>query len=216
MQSALQEGFSPAMIDRFFRPFLGGIFFNRELSVTSRLFTFVMRMLATGSNCLPAAGIGAVAVQLANGLPSEAIHLKTRVETVTGHQSTSNNASSVTTEGGDTWTAKQGIIVAVEGPEARRLLGSEATGAAGGSGLGTCCVYFQTNEADLPRQENILYLDGDGGHVVNNACFPSTVARSYAPSGKALVSASTIGVFDHLSDAELEQACARAALLMQL
>ena len=30
----------------------------------------------------------------------------------------------------------------------------------------------------------MLYLDGDGGGVVNNVCFPSTVAPSYAPSGK--------------------------------
>ena len=61
------------MIDRFFRPFLGGIFFDRSLSVTSRLFEFVMRMLATGSNCLPAEGIGAVAVQLAGSLPEGSI-----------------------------------------------------------------------------------------------------------------------------------------------
>ena len=63
------EGFSEAIIDRFFRPFLGGIFFDTGLSVTSRLFQFVMRMLATGSNCLPAGGIGAVAEQLAAQLP---------------------------------------------------------------------------------------------------------------------------------------------------
>ena len=30
----------------------------------------------------------------------------------------------------------------------------------------------------------MLYLDGDGGGVVNNVCFPSTVAPSYAPPGK--------------------------------
>ena len=42
------EGFSDAIIDRFFRPFLGGIFFDRGLSTTSRMFSFVMRMLATG------------------------------------------------------------------------------------------------------------------------------------------------------------------------
>ena len=70
-----EEGFSEAIIDRFFKPFLGGIFFNRELSVTSRLFEFVMRCLATGSNCLPAQGIGAVADQLASDLPSDSIHL---------------------------------------------------------------------------------------------------------------------------------------------
>lgn len=43
------EGFSEAIIDRFFRPFLGGIFFDRGLGTTSRLFAFVMRMLATGA-----------------------------------------------------------------------------------------------------------------------------------------------------------------------
>ncbi len=72
-RQAQDEGFSEAMIDRFFRPFLGGIFFDVGLSVTSRLFQFVMRMLATGSNCLPAAGIGAVADQLAARLPSDSI-----------------------------------------------------------------------------------------------------------------------------------------------
>ena len=67
------EGFSEAIIDRFFRPFLGGIFFDRGLSTSSRLFEFVMRCLATGSNCLPAQGIGAVADQLASKLPEGSI-----------------------------------------------------------------------------------------------------------------------------------------------
>ena len=45
MEARLREiGFSDAMVDRFFRPFLGGIFFNRRLTTTSRLFDFVMKM----------------------------------------------------------------------------------------------------------------------------------------------------------------------------
>ena len=68
------ERFSDAIIDRFFRPFLGGIFFDRDLNVTSRLFEFVMRCLATGQNCLPSRGIGAVGEQLAGQLPPDAIH----------------------------------------------------------------------------------------------------------------------------------------------
>lgn len=39
-----------------------------------RLFEFVMRMLATGSNCLPADGIGAIAQQLAGQLPADSIY----------------------------------------------------------------------------------------------------------------------------------------------
>jgi hypothetical protein len=39
-----------------------------------RLFEFVMRMLATGSNCLPAGGIGALSQQLASSLPPDSIY----------------------------------------------------------------------------------------------------------------------------------------------
>lgn len=69
------EGFSEVIIDRFFRPFLGGIFFDNQLRTSSRLTSFVMRMLATGSNCLPAQGIGAITEQLASRLPPDSIRL---------------------------------------------------------------------------------------------------------------------------------------------
>ena len=36
-----------------------------------------------------------------------------------------------------------------------------------------------------PREENMLYLNGESSGLVNNACFPSTVAPSYAPAGQA-------------------------------
>ncbi len=36
-----------------------------------------------------------------------------------------------------------------------------------------------------PREENVLYLNGESSGLVNNACFPSTVAPSYAPAGQA-------------------------------
>ena len=68
-----KEGFSDTIINRFFKPFLGGIFFDKELNVTSRLFEFVMRMLASGENSLPANGIGAIAEQLAAALPAGSI-----------------------------------------------------------------------------------------------------------------------------------------------
>ena len=112
------EGFSAAMIDRFFRPFLGGIFFDRSLTVTSRLFTFVMRMLATGSNCLPARGIGAVADQVAADLPAGVVHLGTRVASI----SDSADEAAVVTESGVKVAAPLGVVVAVDGPESKRLL----------------------------------------------------------------------------------------------
>jgi hypothetical protein len=49
-------------------------------------------------------------------------------------------------------------------------------------GVGTCNLYFKAPAAPFP--DNILYLDGTGKGLVNNCCFPSTVAPSYAPAGQ--------------------------------
>lgn len=140
------EGFSEAMIDRFFRPFLGGIFFDRQLGTTSRLFAFVMRMLATGQNCLPAAGIGAVSDQLAARLPPAALRVSTRVADVRGAAAAGDDAPAgpaVVLQDGSVLSAKA-VVVAVEGPEAGRLLRAslETAPSKAGDGVGTCCLYF--------------------------------------------------------------------------
>jgi hypothetical protein len=54
------------MIDRFLRPFLGGIFLERELDTSSRMLDFVWRMFSTGAAALPADGMGAITRQLAD------------------------------------------------------------------------------------------------------------------------------------------------------
>ncbi len=46
MQDYLQEyGFSPQCINSFFRPFYGGIFLQRNLDTSARMFAFVFKML---------------------------------------------------------------------------------------------------------------------------------------------------------------------------
>src|SRR5215210_6304108 len=49
MQALTRLDFSNAIIERFFQPFLGGIFLGRELSTTSRMLEFVIRMFAEGN-----------------------------------------------------------------------------------------------------------------------------------------------------------------------
>ena len=50
-------GFSDAIIDRFFRPFLAGVFLDPTLSVSSRAFEFCFRAFAAGATAVPAAGM---------------------------------------------------------------------------------------------------------------------------------------------------------------
>jgi hypothetical protein len=65
---ALREfGFSEPMIDRFFRPFLGGVMLDRTLRPSSRMLEFVFRMFARGDATLPALGMGAIPEQAHRG-----------------------------------------------------------------------------------------------------------------------------------------------------
>ena len=202
MKRLKDSGFSDEMIDRFFRPFMAGIFFNRELTTSSRLFNFVMRMLATGQNCLPAKGIGAVSAQLRGYLTADRVRVNAKVTTLSERDA--DMSRTLTLDNGETVTANKSVIIACEGPEAARLLGGslEQSPSKPESAVGTMCLYFSMDKA--PTDDAILYLDGDNkGGIVNNCCFPSNVAPSYAPSGKALASVSIIGVPSE-DDAKME------------
>ncbi|MFN0057601.1 MAG: FAD-dependent oxidoreductase [Planctomycetota bacterium] len=112
---ALQvAGFSASMIERFFRPFLGGIFLDHELQTSSRMFHFVFRMFSLGSACLPARGMGEIPQQLASMLPSGAVRLGATVVRV--------QPGSVTLETGEEIKARS-IVVAVGGAGGSRTLG---------------------------------------------------------------------------------------------
>jgi protoporphyrinogen oxidase len=157
--------FSPAMIERFFRPFFGGIFLERELRTSSRMFEFVFRMFSEGDTAIPAAGMEAISKQLGWGVP---VRVNTRVEDL-------NSLNS------------RAVVIATEGTEAARLLGDKAPKA----WRRVKCFYFAADTA--PLNDPIIVLDGEGTGPVNNFCVESAVAPSYAPAGAALLSASVLG-----------------------
>jgi hypothetical protein len=105
--STLQEqGFSESIIERFFRPFLSGTFFNPDLTVTSRTFELIMRAFAVGPNCIPANGMQAIADQLAAPLEATgSIFLNTPVATVKRAQD--GNPAAVVLGNGKTVTARK-------------------------------------------------------------------------------------------------------------
>lgn len=181
------EGFSPAMIQRFFQPFFGGVFFDPDLATSSRLLEFVFRAFATGANAVPAAGMGAIPAQLAAGLPSGAIRLASPVESLL------DNAGVKVRDSGTVIRANHGVVVAVPGPEAARLLGPDALGpdsALARPPRRSLTVYFDAPRA--PHPEPVLFLNGAGRGWVNSLVVMSNVAPEYAPPGRSLVSVSVI------------------------
>uniref|UniRef100_A0ACD5WQD9 Uncharacterized protein n=1 Tax=Avena sativa TaxID=4498 RepID=A0ACD5WQD9_AVESA len=189
-------GFSPSIVERFLRPFLAGIFFDPALDTSSRLFELVFKRLALGDNALPDAGIGAIAAQLADRLPAGSVRLNARAAAV-------DPSSGVTLDTGETVPGELGVIVAVEQPEAEKLLPQLPTRPkkAGAAERSTVCIYFSADRAAV--QDPVLLLNGSGKGIVNNMFFATNVAPSYAPAGKVLVSVSLVGSFVGREDAEL-------------
>ncbi|MFB0506469.1 MAG: NAD(P)/FAD-dependent oxidoreductase [Thermodesulfobacteriota bacterium] len=182
-------GFSDSMIERFFRPFIGGVFLDGGLRISSRMFEFVYRMFSLGHAALPSRGMGAIPNHLASRLPEGAIRTRARVVSV--------HEGDVTLESGEMIKGRT-VVLATEGPEAARLLGERVP-----PSRSVTCLYFAS--AEPPIIDPILALDGDGVGPVINLCVPSQVAPAYAPQGQSLVSATVLGNPDQ-SDEGLETA----------
>jgi len=177
---ALQDaGFSVEMIDRFFRPFLGGIFLDPDLQTSSRMLNFVFRMFSLGKACLPAEGMEAIPRQLAAGLQPGSIHFGSQVIRV--------QSGSVTLANGETLHG-QAVVVCVDGQTAADLLGDTISSA----GQGTTCLYFSAPCS--PIIQPILVLNGEGRGPINNLCIPTVAAPSYGPGGKSLVSVTVLSI----------------------
>ena len=196
-ETALREryGFSDRMIDRFFRPFLGGVFLDRSLSDSSRTFEFYFRMFSTGAAAVPAAGIQAIPEQLADRLPAGVLRLNTPVSAV--------RAGRVEIEGGAALNARA-VVVATDASAATALVPDLPAPEWKGT------VQLAWAAPAPPRNEAVLMLDGEGAGPVNNVQVLSAVAPTYAPSGQALVTASVLDGAGG-ADADLDRA-ARAQL----
>ena len=171
-------GFSPTMIERFFRPFFGGIFLESELQTSSRMFEFVFRMFSLGSAALPSTGMGAIAQQLLTRLPAGTVRF--------GHRVAKVQPGAVTLASGEEIKASA-VVVATDHLSAAQLLpGMPHLGS-----RGTTCFYFAAQKS--PISEPMLVLNGDGRGPINNLCVPSVIAPSYAATGAHLISVTAVG-----------------------
>lgn len=180
-ESYLQKcGFSKKMIDCFFRSFYGGIFLERELETSSRMFEFTFRMFSEGSATVPAKGMGEIPAQLASRLPEATIRLSAEVSSLDAH--------AVKLASGEMIEASR-VIVATGATGAARLLPAFADFEPPWRSVTN--VYFSAPSS--PLTEGIIALNGTSKGLVNNVAVMSDVAPQYAPKGQSLISVSILG-----------------------
>ncbi|MCB0991590.1 MAG: FAD-dependent oxidoreductase [Acidimicrobiales bacterium] len=184
----LSDGFSEAMIDGFFRPFVGGIQLDPTLQTSRRMFDVIMRCLLTGDAAVPAGGMGAMSTQLASHLPPQAVRLEAPVSAVKPGE----------VRIGDRVVAAQRVIVATEGPAAASLLGLDAV-----ESNPATCVWFAADEA--PVDDRYLILDSSASGPALNIAVMSNVAPEYAPAGKTLIAAACPGIHNPHAEAPVRK-----------
>ncbi|WP_234734689.1 NAD(P)/FAD-dependent oxidoreductase [Tellurirhabdus bombi] len=173
-------GYSAQFIDRFFRPFFGGIFLEDELRTSSNFFEFCFQNFYSGDAAVPALGIEAIPQQLAAQLSPTQIRLNTPVERISDN--------TVFLKSGESLRADS-LVLAVDAQAAARLLNQSGPAPAFNQ---TTCTYFSAPQS--PRPEKLLMLNTNRQSAVHNMCVISDVAPAYAPAGQALISVSTQGL----------------------
>lgn len=165
-------GFSEQMINRFFRPFFGGIFLENELKTSASMFRFVFKLFSEGNAAIPKLGIEAIVHQLKAQLKKTTFHFQQKVEKVTG--------KTVHLADGSAMEFEKLIIACHPGAILPNLQSTEV------EWTSTCNLYFTTDQSILGRKSIALVTGPDS--PINNFCVLSDVAAPYAPAGKSLVS----------------------------
>ena len=173
-------GFSDRMIDRFFRPFLGGVLLDRRLGASSRAFEYYFRMFSEGDAAVPARGMQAIPEQLAERLPAGTVRLNAPVSHV------EPDGRGLTLASGEALLF-DAVVVATDAAAVPGLVPDAAVPEWKGT------VQIAWSAPAPPSGKAILMLDGQGRGPVNNAQVMSNVAPGYAPAGQALVTASVLG-----------------------
>ena len=184
------RGFSDRAIERFFRPFFGGVFLDSQLGAPWHWFQFLFGMFATGHASLPTGGMRAIPKQLAAALPPGSVRTNARVRTLKGTR--------VELSTGETLDA-EAVILATDARHAPVLLPGARTS------QWSSCVTLYYAAPESPLAAPLLVLDGEGRRgPINHVCVPSDVNASYAPPGQALISATVVGT-GHADDGVLDR-----------
>jgi glycine/D-amino acid oxidase-like deaminating enzyme len=183
-----RRGLSDTVIDRFLRPFLAGVFLERELSTSSRFFDLVWRTFARGTVCVPAGGMRRIPAQLAARLPAGVVHTGVRVTGV--------RSGAVDTDQGPVRAPT--VVVATDPVTAAALL----PGLPAPRMLAVTTIYHAAPEP--PIGEPTLLLDGERPGPIVNSVVLTAAAPTYSPDTRALISTSVLGV-DPPTDAALRR-----------
>jgi protoporphyrinogen oxidase len=187
-----EYGFSSKMVERFFAPFLAGIFLERELATSSRYFQFLLRMFAYGDAGVPENGMEMLPRQLSVRLKHGTLETNTSVSAVRP-----NGNGFVLDAGKQASYSARHIVLAVEDVQVRSLLGQRNGRNRSSKDLvqwnRSTTFYYAAERTPIDGPLLVLNGDGPAAGPVNNAIVLSQASERYAPPGAHLIAANIVG-----------------------
>ena len=165
-------------------PFLAGVLAEEEGSTSASFARLVVRSFVRGTPAVPAAGVGALPVQLASALPPGAVRLGAPVHAV---RDGSGGVRLHTAEGE---VAAEAVVVTTDPATAADLLPGLPV-----PPMRALTTFWHAADAPpAPRSRaRLLHVDADRRGPVVNSAVVSAVAPTYAPPGKHLVATTVLG-----------------------
>jgi protoporphyrinogen oxidase len=168
-------GFSDQIINNFFKPFFRGIFLEKHLNTSSRMFEFVFKMFALGHAAVPEKGMGEIPEMIRRQLSKTQIYFNTPVKQIEG--------KSIHLENGETMEADR-IIIAVQPDKVMKQLQGQFA-----PSHKVINLYFSTQKSFMARPMIGLI---PGNHLVNNIVYMDDVSQAYSTNGRSLLSVSVL------------------------
>ncbi|WP_339865212.1 NAD(P)/FAD-dependent oxidoreductase [uncultured Algoriphagus sp.] len=172
----LDYGFTDQFISNFFKPFFRGIFLEKDLNTSSRMFEFVFKMFSQGMGAVPEKGIIQIPNMLRQQLKSTKIIFGSKVTAIQGTE--------IQLEGGEVIHADRLIIATQPDKFMKQLEGQFA------KPKSVITLYFSLHKSFMSRA--MLGLVPRENHLINNLVFMSDVSAAYATNGRALLSVSIL------------------------
>lgn len=186
--------FSEKFQRNFLRPFFSGIFLDDQLGPPASLFFYYMKQFLEGRAALPKQGMGAIALDLASGIPKEKIRTGVSVTEIKGKSLQLNN--------GDTLHFDH-LLVATDPKQACELLKIDFPPQAH---FGSKTFYFSMDKKLETLLPLIHLMPLYSSPLLHFSCL-SQVNSALAPEGKHLISATSLQM--DLTDKEVAQELAR-------
>lgn len=170
-----EYGFSAQIIENFFKPFFRGIFLEKHLNTSSRMFEFVFKMFSQGMAAVPEKGMGEIPRMLRQQLGRTQIYFNSPVKDL--------RSGKILLENGEELEFDK-VIVAVQPEKIIKQLQGQF-----GKPQSVINLYFTLQKSFIARPM-IGLVTGD--KLINNLVFMDDVSKAYSPKGRALLSVTVL------------------------